>query len=384
MSELNQAPVVQVPLDQIFVDPERVRQEFSEAQMKELEFSIRAHDGLIHPIIVERIEDPDGVRRYRLVAGERRLRAHKRLHRPAIACRILSQLPEDERLALELEENLRRHNITWQERAKGLKDLYEIRARMAALHPQPNAPRTYTQQQLATELGMSASTVSRDIDLASHFTGNPDIHKAVSRSQALDILRATKRNETVIDKYSAELYHFEKHFFPDLSAAARRKANLVILDLTHKGPDELLLDASKNFLAPNGQCVCIFEPHCLTPVLAYLACPPRPTTITIGTDRFYMVLWYSNKLRRPTGRMEPSYAYRQSPGPFEYSKPMAFYNMLLAAFTARRDTVMHLNALDLSCARVCLEADREIMIVQDNPQLWDKLILHAKEPPVET
>src|SRR5438105_1061434 len=82
------------------------RQRHELGRLEELADSIRRL-GLIHPIVVSR----DLV----LVAGERRLAACKILGWTSIAAQYTDELSEDELKAIELEENIKRLNISWQE-----------------------------------------------------------------------------------------------------------------------------------------------------------------------------------------------------------------------------------------------------------------------------
>src|SRR5687768_8754864 len=61
---------VRLPLDQIEANPRQPRYDFDEQALQELANSIRIHD-IIQPVTVSKL--PDG--KYRLVSGERRLRA---------------------------------------------------------------------------------------------------------------------------------------------------------------------------------------------------------------------------------------------------------------------------------------------------------------------
>ena len=77
--------------------------------------------GLLQPLIV------DG--RNRLVAGQRRLEACKRLGWPEVPVRRYDDLGEVERRMVELEENLRRKDLAPYERSKAIAALAEAAAR---------------------------------------------------------------------------------------------------------------------------------------------------------------------------------------------------------------------------------------------------------------
>ena len=66
------AVVVNIPLEQIEVNPFQPRSTFEEDSLLELSESIKIH-GVIQPITVRKIENG----KYQLIAGERRLRASK-------------------------------------------------------------------------------------------------------------------------------------------------------------------------------------------------------------------------------------------------------------------------------------------------------------------
>lgn len=84
--------------------------------------SIRKH-GLLHPIVV----DASGL----LVAGERRLRAMQSLGKPWIEVKQLGELSEAELREIELEENLRRKDLTEAERSRTLVRLVEAAREVA-------------------------------------------------------------------------------------------------------------------------------------------------------------------------------------------------------------------------------------------------------------
>lgn len=114
---------VLLPLDMIEV-PERKRKKI--ADIESLAESIK-DNGIFHPIIItrERI----------LVAGERRLRAMQHLLkegaegdpkvRRVIPCHYVDQLDEGELKAIELEENVKRSDLTWEEEVEAVLDYHE-------------------------------------------------------------------------------------------------------------------------------------------------------------------------------------------------------------------------------------------------------------------
>ena len=159
--------------------------------------SIEAN-GLLQPIVVR---EEGGV--YQLVAGERRLRALENMaglgslcrfggvelpasHAPCVSLGDLSSLAAEE---AELEENIRRVDLTWQERAAATARLGELRRRQA----QTDGILPVTLKQLASDTrgGDSSTAVEdtrRELILAQHLH-KPEIAKAPSLNEAWKALK---------------------------------------------------------------------------------------------------------------------------------------------------------------------------------------------------
>ena len=106
-----------VNLDAIVVDREhRQRKELTEVDV--LAESIHRL-GLIHPIVITR----DNI----LVAGERRLMACKSLGHEKINCQYVDELDDYTLRAIELEENIKRTEITWQDEKLAVLAYHELR-----------------------------------------------------------------------------------------------------------------------------------------------------------------------------------------------------------------------------------------------------------------
>ena len=92
-----------IPIDSILVE-DRGRIEFG--AVGELAESIRTK-GLLHPLIIDENN--------RLIAGERRLRALTLLKHTLVPVQRFNELDELTKVEIELEENTRRKNLSWQE-----------------------------------------------------------------------------------------------------------------------------------------------------------------------------------------------------------------------------------------------------------------------------
>jgi ParB family chromosome partitioning protein len=109
----------EIPLDQIERNPRQPRTSFEEGPLEELAASIAAH-GVLQPILVT--ETLDG---YRLVAGERRLRAAKMAGLERIPA-IIRQAGEQDQLELALVENLQRADLNAMDAARAYAQLRDL------------------------------------------------------------------------------------------------------------------------------------------------------------------------------------------------------------------------------------------------------------------
>jgi len=119
--EAQGARVEELNIDSIAPNPFQPRKHFDEAALEELSRSIIEH-GLLQPIVV--IEKEDG---YLLIAGERRLRAHKLAKLPTIKAIIADVEIDEVRLReLALVENIQRENLNAIELANSYAELIEV------------------------------------------------------------------------------------------------------------------------------------------------------------------------------------------------------------------------------------------------------------------
>ncbi len=123
-----------IQLSDIIVPSDRQRSEFKEKPLEDLYDSIDRL-GLLQPIVLRE----DG---RTLVAGERRTRAVSKRRSPyrhdgnsvahdQIPYVLVTELSEEALVEAELHENLRRVNLTWQEEARALARLHQLRSAQA-------------------------------------------------------------------------------------------------------------------------------------------------------------------------------------------------------------------------------------------------------------
>lgn len=128
-------------------NPYQPRVEFHSEELEELSRSIQKN-GLLQPILV--VKEAEG---YKLVAGERRLRAVRALGWKRIPAIVLAGVQEVELLKKSLVENVQRKNLNPIEEAKAYKRLAEDYG--------------YTLEEIAREVSKDVSTISNAIRLLS-------------------------------------------------------------------------------------------------------------------------------------------------------------------------------------------------------------------------
>lgn len=138
------AVLLSLPLDSIEVSPYQPRVFFEESALSSLAESIR-RSGILQPLTVEK---QDG--RYRLIAGERRLRAARLAGLSAVPCLLREETEEDAAL-LALTENLQREDLHYLEEAAAIGRYI----RNFSL----------TQEEAATRLGLSQGAVANKLRL---------------------------------------------------------------------------------------------------------------------------------------------------------------------------------------------------------------------------
>lgn len=196
-----------IPLDEIDANPKQPRRDFDELALKELAQSIKMHD-VIQPVTLTKM--PGG--RYRLIAGERRLRAAKIAGLKDIPAYI-RQANDRELLELALLENLQREDLNAIEVALSYKRMMD--------------ELEHTQEQVAERMGKDRSTVTNYIRLLKL---PPDIQIAV-RNGSISMGHA--RALINVDTVDRQLYIFDEIKEKELSV---RQTEALVRNL-YKGAD---------------------------------------------------------------------------------------------------------------------------------------------------
>lgn len=191
-------------LKSIVIRKERQRQEFDPEHLEALGNSIE-DTGLLHAPVMRML---DG--KLTLVAGESRLKAIQQLFDfgktfaydgklfhpdegliPYVTMGDLTELQAEE---AELDENLKRKDLTWQEHAAALARLHSLRQKQAAV-----AGTTHTVAETALEVsgrsdGSFQDAIRKELIVSRHLE-NPAVAKAKSVDEAFKILKRAETSE---------------------------------------------------------------------------------------------------------------------------------------------------------------------------------------------
>jgi len=136
--------LLDIPIELIDPNPHQPRRNFQTEAFDELVKSIRQH-GIIQPMVVTKNGE-----RYELIAGERRLRAAKRLGFPTVPA-IVRETRELEQLEMAIVENVQRQDLNPVEEALAYQQLLDEFG--------------LTQEEVAEKVGKSRTTVANAMRL---------------------------------------------------------------------------------------------------------------------------------------------------------------------------------------------------------------------------
>ena len=190
---------LRIPLGEIETNPRQPRHDFDEQAMNELANSIKLHD-IIQPITVSKL--PSG--KYRLISGERRMRAAKIAGLKDLPAYI-RQADDQQLLELALLENLQREDLNAIEIALSYKRMMD--------------DLNHTQEQVAERMGKERSTVANYIRLLKL---PPDIQVSV-RNGGLSMGHA--RALVNVDTVDQQLFIFKE--IKEKSLSVRQTEELV-------------------------------------------------------------------------------------------------------------------------------------------------------------
>src|SRR5688572_3321982 len=114
--------IYEIPLSEIQISDDNVRQQDPTKDLDELAASIKRH-GLLQPVV---LNGEHGKPPYELISGQRRFLAHQEiLKSPTIRAVFAGKLTHSEALVRSLVENLQRVQLSYEDTAKAVTYLYK-------------------------------------------------------------------------------------------------------------------------------------------------------------------------------------------------------------------------------------------------------------------
>jgi len=180
-----------VEIKEIFIPPARQRQTVKESAIAELAVSIN-DKGQLHALTVapiDRVRFPDAPIhiKYQLIAGYRRLLACALLKKPTVSANLREDLTQLEQEEIELDENLQRENLSWQEEIKAKSRLVDLRKQLYG----------DSIRDVATHVGESRGELWEDQRLAKAMQLIPELANSKNKTQAQNKLRLLTRREAL-------------------------------------------------------------------------------------------------------------------------------------------------------------------------------------------
>jgi ParB family transcriptional regulator, chromosome partitioning protein len=175
---------MRIPVENIEPNPKQPRKDFDEEALKELAASLKLHD-MIQPVTISKLHG----NKYRLISGERRLRAAKLAGLKDIPAYV-RHANDQELLELALLENLQREDLNAMEIALSYKRMMD--------------ELNHTQEQVAERMGKDRSTVTNYIRL---LRLPPDIQVAVRHGE---ISMGHARALINVDTIDKQLFIFDE------------------------------------------------------------------------------------------------------------------------------------------------------------------------------
>jgi len=142
----NKEQVIEISIEDVVNNPYQPRVDFNDEEINELAHSIKNY-GVIQPILVRNRGE-----KFELIAGERRLRACKRIGLKKVPA-VIREITEKEMAEIALVENLQRKDLNFLEEAHAYQRLLN--------------EFSMTQQELAEKIGKSQSTIANKLRLLS-------------------------------------------------------------------------------------------------------------------------------------------------------------------------------------------------------------------------
>jgi len=182
---------MEIPIKDIIIPVGRQRKTFDPIKLQELADSIKTI-GLIHPVILDENNT--------LMAGHRRVMACQILNFPTIRFERFEGLEEWQKEAVELDENIRREDLSWQDEITAKERIHLLYQKKFGALKEGSHKELTTEGEVigwgvgdtADLLGESFAGTSQDLKLAKAIKTDPDLAKKDSKTAAFKALQVRR------------------------------------------------------------------------------------------------------------------------------------------------------------------------------------------------
>ena len=367
-----------IPIDSIVIES-RQRQKLGNLDM--LVYSISQY-GQFLPIVVQDL----GNGKYRLIDGERRLRACISIEQTGIKAILYENISEIEQKQIELELNVIREQLNPIDEARAIRDIFEAEKKRYMHNLPGRFGRGFTQKDLARKLDRSEAGISQALKVADAADTDPtlelcstrrEIHQRIKEGKYLPIAGGVANKiaeeSMIVDSLTSYLNVIEKN-----------SITLLILDIDLVCIEDIKLIYSRLQL---GGALIIFHPIVKTAQVhatlntAEFFYTEEPYIWHCSKEETYKSYTWAGKSRQKSLRYMGQHSThpRNSNALHGKAKP---YNLIYALVRSNTEGVANVviaPCFDFDSVKACMDQKRNVVALFDNKTLRDKCLLNAEE-----
>jgi hypothetical protein len=324
---------------------------------------------------------------YKLVEGERRIRAAKASNWKEIECIMLETLTDLRRDELELVHCLQRKQLNFLEEARAVKRLTDKRKKEGIMGGMAKFGRSVRNKDVAMELNMTESRMSENLRIADADEAHPDM--AVGAKTRAEYLRRVRSKEYYVPDGGVMQSKYKENFIVTTPMGCVETVNDKIVDLAILHPDRVdsdLLDAVFKRLKVMGQII-VFCPHADIHTWEELF---KAKKMNIGMQpyiwhikgegNYQNFIWAAKNLTSPNKPMTNMIAASKPTDSLSVkSKPIQLVTNIIQCCTDRGGFILVPQCEDIETVRCAVEMGRNIRAASANKILRDRLILSVSK-----
>jgi ParB family chromosome partitioning protein len=340
-------------------------------------------EGQLLPIVV----DLSTGGRYKLVEGERRIRAALRNNWTHIECIMLETLTDLRRDELELIHCLQRKQLDFLEEARAVKRLTDKRKKEGIMGGMAKFGRSVRNKDVAMELNMTESRMSENLRIAEADEDHPEL-AAVAKSRT-EFLRKIRNKDFYVQDGGTMQSKYKENFIVTTPMGCVETVNDKIVDLAILDPDRVdsdLFEAVYKRLKIMGQ-VIVFCPHAdihtweemFKAKKMNIGMQPYIWHIK-GEGNYQNFIWAAKNLTSPNKPMTNMITASKPVDSLSVkSKPIQLVSNIIKCCTDKGSFILVPQCEDIETVRCAIEMGRNIRAASANKILRDRLILSVSQ-----